>query len=43
MDHHRAEQWLVVSGAIKVTNANRTFLLTEHESAYIPLGSIHAL
>tara|TARA_B110000879_G_scaffold120515_1_gene159879 strand:+ start:878 stop:2275 length:1398 start_codon:yes stop_codon:yes gene_type:complete len=43
MHHHRAEHWIVVSGTAKVTNGDRTFLLSENESTYIPLGSIHAL
>ena len=43
MHHHRAEHWIVVSGTAKVTNGNRTFILTENESTFIPLGVVHAL
>lgn len=43
MHHHRAEHWVVVSGTAKVTNGEKTFLVTENESTYIPIGEIHAL
>lgn len=43
MHHHRAEHWIVVSGTASVTNGDKTFLVTENESTYIPLGQIHAL
>lgn len=43
MHHHRAEHWVVVSGTAKVTNGEKTFLVTENQSTYIPLGQIHAL
>jgi len=43
MHHHRAEHWVVVSGTAKVTNGEITFLLSENESTYIPIGVIHAL
>jgi mannose-1-phosphate guanylyltransferase len=43
MHHHRAEHWVVVSGAAKVTKGDETFLLSENESTYIPVGVIHAL
>ena len=43
MHHHRAEHWVVVSGIAKVTNGDKTFILSENESTYIPLGVIHAL
>jgi len=43
MHHHRAEHWVVVSGTAKVTNGDETFLVTENQSTYIPLGNIHAL
>ena len=43
MHHHRAEHWIVVSGTAKVTNGNKTFLVAENESTYIPIGVIHAL
>ncbi len=43
MHHHRAEHWIVVSGTAKVTNGDDTFLVTEDQSTYIPLGTVHAL
>ena len=36
MHHHRAEHWVVVSGTAKVTNGEKTFMLCENESTYIP-------
>lgn len=41
--HHRAEHWIVVSGTAEVTCEDKTFLLTENQSAYIPLGATHRL
>ena len=43
MHHHRAEHWIVVSGTAKVTNGDKTLLLTENESTYIPIGQVHCL
>ena len=43
MHHHRSEHWIMVSGTAKVTNGDKTFLVSENESTYIPLGTIHAL
>jgi len=43
MHHHRAEHWVVVSGAARVTNGGETFLLSENQSTYIPMGAVHAL
>lgn len=41
--HHRAEHWVVVKGTARVTRGEETFLLTENESAFIPLGTPHKL
>lgn len=43
MHHHRAEHWVVVKGTAQVTNGDRTFLLGENESTFIPLGHVHRL
>ena len=43
MHHHRAEHWVVVSGTAKVTNGDKTFMLSENESTYIPVGEVHSL
>ena len=41
--HHRAEHWIVVRGAAEVTRGAETFLLTENQSTYIPIGEVHRL
>ena len=41
--YHRAEHWVVVSGTAKVHNGEQTFLVTENESTYIPIGAPHSL
>ena len=41
--HHRAEHWIVVSGTAEVTRGTETFLLTENQSTYIPVGELHRL
>jgi mannose-1-phosphate guanylyltransferase len=41
--HHRAEYWVVVSGTARVTNGEKSFLVTENQSTYIPVGQVHAL
>jgi mannose-1-phosphate guanylyltransferase/mannose-6-phosphate isomerase len=43
MHHHRAEHWIVVSGTARVTCGDKTFLLSENESTFIPLGTTHRL
>jgi mannose-1-phosphate guanylyltransferase/mannose-1-phosphate guanylyltransferase/mannose-6-phosphate isomerase len=43
MHYHRSEHWIVVSGTAKIHKGSESFLLTENESVYIPLGEIHAL
>jgi mannose-1-phosphate guanylyltransferase/mannose-6-phosphate isomerase len=41
--HHRAEHWIVVSGTAEVTNGDQVLTLTENQSTYIPLGTVHRL
>jgi mannose-1-phosphate guanylyltransferase / mannose-6-phosphate isomerase len=41
--HHRAEHWIVVKGTAEVTRGKETFLLSENESTYIPIGEVHRL
>ncbi|MCL1825565.1 MAG: mannose-1-phosphate guanylyltransferase/mannose-6-phosphate isomerase [Betaproteobacteria bacterium] len=43
MHHHRAEHWVVVRGTAEVQCGEKTFLLGENESTYIPLGIHHRL
>lgn len=40
---HRSEHWIVVSGTASVLNGEKTIIVTENESTYIPLGTVHAL
>jgi mannose-1-phosphate guanylyltransferase/mannose-6-phosphate isomerase len=41
--HHRAEHWIVVAGTAEVTRGKETFLLSENQSTYIPIGEVHRL
>lgn len=43
MHHHRAEHWIVVQGTAEVTCGEKTFLLHENQSTYIPQGEVHRL
>ncbi len=43
MHHHRAEHWIVVSGTARVTRGEESFLVSENQSTYIPLGTTHRL
>lgn len=43
MHHHRAEHWIVVKGTARITRGDETFILTENQSTYIPLGTKHRL
>lgn len=43
MHHHRAEHWIVVKGTASVQCGDEKFLLSENQSTYIPLGTIHCL
>ncbi|CNK43997.1 mannose-1-phosphate guanylyltransferase [Yersinia pseudotuberculosis] len=41
--YHRAEHWIVVSGTALVTIADKTIILCENESTFIPIGKPHSL
>ncbi|AYQ27207.1 MULTISPECIES: mannose-1-phosphate guanylyltransferase/mannose-6-phosphate isomerase [unclassified Polaromonas] len=41
--HHRAEHWVVVKGTAEITCGDKTIMLTENQSTYIPLGEVHRL
>jgi mannose-1-phosphate guanylyltransferase / mannose-6-phosphate isomerase len=41
--YHRAEHWIVVSGTAEVTCDDKVMLLSENQSTYLPLGSVHRL
>jgi mannose-1-phosphate guanylyltransferase / mannose-6-phosphate isomerase len=43
MHHHRAEHWVVVRGTAKITRGSEVVILTEDQSTYIPLGTVHRL
>jgi mannose-1-phosphate guanylyltransferase/mannose-6-phosphate isomerase len=40
---HRAEHWIVVSGTVEITINGEVRLLSENQSAYVPLGAKHKL
>lgn len=40
--YHRAEHWIVVSGTAKVRCGANTYVVSENESTYIPVGSAHS-
>ncbi|MBO6931060.1 MAG: cupin domain-containing protein, partial [Roseibium sp.] len=40
---HRAKHWIVVSGTVEITINGEVCLLTENQSAYVPLGAQHSL
>ena len=39
----RSEHWIVVNGMARVTNGERSYLLSNNESTYIPAGNQHRL
>ncbi len=41
--HHRSEHWIVVNGTARVTCGEKTFLVSENQSTYIPIGEVHRL
>jgi mannose-1-phosphate guanylyltransferase / mannose-6-phosphate isomerase len=43
MHHHRAEHWVVVRGAARVTIGDKVQILHENESIYVPSGASHRL
>ncbi|KQN63726.1 mannose-1-phosphate guanylyltransferase/mannose-6-phosphate isomerase [Erwinia sp. Leaf53] len=40
---HRAEHWVVLAGTAQVTLEDKTYLLTENQSTFIPIGANHML
>lgn len=40
---HRSEHWVVVEGTAHVTIDDDVHLITENQSVYKPLGSVHRL
>ncbi|WP_370690069.1 mannose-1-phosphate guanylyltransferase/mannose-6-phosphate isomerase [Fluviicoccus sp.] len=43
LHHHRAEHWIIVSGTARVTKGEESFLLSENQSTFIPVGTVHCL
>ncbi|EZQ11584.1 mannose-1-phosphate guanylyltransferase/mannose-6-phosphate isomerase [Acinetobacter sp. Ver3] len=43
LHYHRSEHWIVVKGTAKVYKNGETFLLSENQSIYVPLGEKHSL
>ncbi len=43
MHYHRSEHWIVVKGTAQITRDEETYLMTENQSTYIPLGIKHRL
>ena len=41
LHHHRAEHWIVVTGTARVRRGDETYLVSENESTFIPLGTLH--
>jgi mannose-1-phosphate guanylyltransferase len=41
--HHRSEHWVVVRGTAEVTVDDTITMLSENQSIYLPLGSVHRL
>ena len=41
--NHRSEHWIVVEGTIRVTVDDKSQLLTEGQSVFIPLGAVHRM
>jgi len=39
----RAEHWIVIKGTAKIVNGNKVELLSENQSTYIPIDTIHRL
>ena len=40
---HRSEHWVVVKGTATVTRGEQTLTVSENESVYLPVGTVHAL
>ncbi len=43
LHYHRSEHWIVVKGTAKITRGEESFILTENQSTYIPVGVAHRL
>ncbi|XNS85174.1 mannose-1-phosphate guanylyltransferase/mannose-6-phosphate isomerase [Vibrio cyclitrophicus] len=41
--YHRAEHWVVVQGTAEVLNGEKSYILSENESTYVAIGSLHKI
>ncbi len=41
--YHRSEHWVVVTGTAHVVRGNERLIVSENQSIYIPLGTLHRL
>ncbi|HHX90696.1 MAG TPA: mannose-1-phosphate guanylyltransferase/mannose-6-phosphate isomerase [Paracoccus sp.] len=41
--HHRSEHWIVVEGTARVTIGDTVQLVSENQSVYVPLGTVHRM
>jgi len=41
--YHRSEHWVVLNGTARVHKEHEAILLSENQSTYIPLGTVHQL
>lgn len=41
--HHRAEHWVVVQGSAQIQCGDKSMLISENQSTFIPLGETHRL
>lgn len=43
LHHHRTEHWVVIRGVAQVTIGERTFMVHEGESTFVPKSTVHRL
>ena len=43
LHRHRSEHWVIIRGDAEVTVGDRTFMVHEGESAFVPVGTLHRL
>jgi mannose-1-phosphate guanylyltransferase/mannose-6-phosphate isomerase len=41
--NYRAEHWIILTGTASITNGDKVELLSENQSTYIPIGTLHRL
>ena len=41
--HHRSEHWVILEGLAKIIKDDKTFMLQENESTFIPIGTKHSI